>query len=509
MKRIDKQAFFWENPQMLGFSNPARATVMAVKEIIDNALDACEDVGVLPEIHINLASEGDIFTIYAKDNGSGIPPDSVESAFGELLFGSKFDVYKQTRGQQGIGVSAAFLWSQKTTGEPVRVITKTKDGDAWQFTLGAEGRGVIKVISKRRVSTTFEHGTVIEMKFRGSWQSKRHLLIYLEGVALANPHANISVRLNGEEIVFRRRSNELPHIPREVSRHPHAIDVGLVEEIAMMNNYRKLASLLMDNFALGRTSIKKIEQKCPFINNSPKQVSKQQLKKLVDVIKSMKFPLPPSECLSPLGEEIIHETLQRYNPQLVSAVKRHVSIYNGHPFVVECGIAYGGDIDEFKLFRVANRVPLVYDEGACGLTTAVRSINWKNYGFKQSKNEFPNEKIVIFVHYCSTSVPFGNQAKTYIVSDENIVKEVRLAIQQALRDLSKRVVRRRKKEKEREVMEKKVRLALQLFAKVRDVLEVDDPDIPYESVARICGIELSDSFREYIDSVVHEVVGER
>jgi len=292
MKRVDKQVFFWENPQMLGFSNPARATVMVVKEIVDNALDACEDAMVLPQISINLTSDGDIFTIHAKDNGTGIPSDKVESAFGELLFGSKFDTYRQTRGQQGIGVSAAFLWSQKTVGEPVRVITKTKDDDAWEFILTTRGRGILKVRSKRKIGVTFEHGTVIEMKFKGSWQSKKHLMTYLEGVALANPHASILVKVNGEELFFRRRTNVLPHIPKEVSRHPHAVDVGLIEEIAAKSTYRKLKTLLMDNFALGKASIKKIEEKCPFINNSPGYVPKEQLRKLINVIKSMKFPLP-------------------------------------------------------------------------------------------------------------------------------------------------------------------------------------------------------------------------
>ncbi|MHA1286357.1 MAG: DNA topoisomerase VI subunit B [Candidatus Thorarchaeota archaeon] len=501
MKRIDKQVFFWENPQMLGFSNPARATVMIVKEIVDNALDACEEAGVLPQIIISITSEGDIFTVRAKDNGVGIPPNEVENAFGELLFGSKFDTYKQTRGQQGIGVSAAFLWSQKTVGEPVRVITKTKDNDAWEFILTTKGRGILKVKSKRKIDVTFEHGTIVEMKFRGSWQSKRHLQMYLEGVALANPHASIHVKLNGEELYFERRTDVLPHVPREVSRHPHAVDVGLIEEIASMSTYRKLKSLLMDNFALGKVSISKIEAQCPFINNPPNRVSKEQLRKLVDVIKSMKFPLPSSECLSPLGEEIIHKSLQRYSPQLISAVKRHTSMYNGHPFIVECGIAYGGQIDEFKLFRVANRVPLVYDEGACAITHAIKSVNWKSYGFKQNKNEFPNERIVAFVHFCSTSVPFGNQAKTYVVPDEHIVKEIKLALQQALRDISGRIARKQKKEKQEKKFEEKLNIAVLLASKVYEILEVDEPP-PYESIAKICGAELVSDEENNTDKIV-------
>jgi len=410
---------------MLGFTNPARSTVMVVKEIVDNALDACEEANIFPEISVSLTSNNDVFTIVARDNGVGIPPTEVESAFGELLFGSKFDTYKQTRGQQGIGVSAAFLWSQKTVGEPVRVITKTKDNDAWEFILTTKGRGILKVKSRRKIGVTFDHGTMIEMKFKGSWQSRKHLMSYLEGVALANPHANIFVRINGEELIFKRQTNNLPIIPKEIKRHPHVIDVGLIEEIAASGAYRKLKSLLMDNFALGKTSINKVSKKCSFLDENPRKVTKDKLRKLVNIIKSMNFPIPSSECLSPLGEEIIRKTLERYNPQLISAVKRHTSIYNGHPFIVECGIALGGKIDEFKLFRVANRVPLVYDEGACAITQAVRSINWKSYGFKQSKNEFPHEKMIVFVHYCSTLVPFGNQAKTFITPDETIIKEIK------------------------------------------------------------------------------------
>jgi len=505
MQRIDKQVFFWENPQMLGFTNPARATVMVVKEIIDNALDACEEANTLPEISVELASDGDIFTIHARDNGIGIPPDKVESAFGELLFGSKFDVYKQTRGQQGIGVSAAFLWSQKTIGEPVRVVTKMKDSDAWEFILTTKGRGILKVKSKRKIFALFDHGTMVEMKFRGSWQSKKHLLMYLEGVALANPHANISVKLNGEEIVFRRRTEQTPHIPKEVSRHPHTVDVGLIEEIASKLQYRKLRALLTDNFAIGKITIKKIEQVCDFLDVNPKKVTKQQLRKLTDVIRSMKFPIPSSECLSPLGEEIIRKSLQRYDPQLISAVKRSISIYNGHPFLVECGVAYSGKIDGFKLFRVANRVPLVYDEGACAITHAVKSVNWKSYGFKQNKNELPSERMVAFIHFCSTLVPFGNQAKTYIVPDELIIKEIKLALQQALRDVSKKVSRKRKAEQQEKEFEEKYKVALELARKVYDVIG-DTKEPPYESIAKMCKAVLVDDINGFVINTTDRVI---
>lgn len=508
MKRIDKQAFFWENPQMLGFSNPARATVVTVKEVVDNALDACDDARVLPDIVISLTSDGDLFSLSAKDNGIGIHPDYVGNAFGELLFGSKFDVYRQSRGQQGIGISAAFLWSQKTTGEPIRVVTKMKDNDAWEFILTTVGRGTLNIKSKRKIDVAFSHGTIVEMKFKGSWQSKRHLVTYLEGVSLANPHANILARLNDEEIVFRRRSNSIPHIPVEVGRHPHAIDIGIIEEMSMKKNYKKLSTLLMDNFALGRASINKIEQKCPFINNPPSQITKQELKQLVDTIKSMKFPMPPSTCLSPLGEEIVRETLQRYNPQIVSAVKRRMSIYNGHPFVVECGIAYGGDIDEFKLFRIANRVPLVYDESACAITSAVRSVNWKSYGFKQNKDELPDENVVVLVHFCSTLVPFGNQAKSYIAPDDAIVKEMRLALQQTLRDISTRIARKRRAEREEQMAEKKLKLAVEIVAKLRDVLEIDNSEeLPYESIARICGLDNDELFKKRVNDLISRVGG--
>ena len=496
LKRIEKIRFFWENPQMLGFTSPSRAVVMVTKEIVDNSLDACEEIFVLPEIKVEISNEGDVFTIRAEDNGSGIPnpTKNVPQVFGELLFGSKFGVYKQTRGQQGIGISAAFLWSQKTVGEPVRVVTKWHEDDVgWEFFITMKGRSKIEVLRKEKIYRD-SHGTVIEMKFKGSWRSKSHLLKYLEGTALANPEADIVAILSGEKYEFRRQVQSLPKKPEEVKPHPHTIDIGVLEEIVSAKNYRKLKWLLVENFSsFGEQSLSELQSKLTFtLDVNPKKLSRRQMRELVEAIKSMKFRKPRSDCLSTIGGERILAGLSKYQPEFSAATVREMSIHDGHPFIIEVGLAYGGSIRDFKLFRVANKVPLVYDESACALTRACQLVNWKMYGFKERDDGLPNEPMVILIHICSTLVPYSTQAKTFVAPKDEIVKEAKLALQEVARKVSKKVKRKKREEIRSKQIEEKLKVLCLLHKGLCRVLEKDVEDIPYESIAKSCGVVFID-----------------
>lgn len=510
LRSIDKTEFFWHNPQMLGFSNPTRATVMVVKEILDNALDACEDIGVLPDIKLKLTANNNIFSLEALDNGSGIPnpKHNVPRVFGEILYGSKFNVYKQSRGQQGIGVSAAFLWSQKTVGEPVKVITKPHtDQHAHEFLLTTKGKGKIKVLSYKTTNNfPTDHGTYINLKFHGSWRSKHHLFHYLEATAIANPEANISAVIDTDHITYKRSVNTPPPKPQETKPHPHTADIGMIEELITKTKTRKLKNFLWDTFSsVGDNAINELSQKLSFsIDTNPKHLKKHQIRELVEALKTTKFRAPSSSCLVPLGTDRIESALLRFSPEFCHAVTRYPVVCEGHPTIVEAGVAYGGNIKGFKLFRIANRVPLVYDEGNCAITEGIK-INYKNYNIKQKDDGTPDADMILLVHVCSTHIPYGTQAKTFIAHKDIIINEIKLAVQQVMRKLSTHINKKNYYKKLATDVKERFTVATLLANKVYDVLEITD-EPPYEAIARMCNSLLYDDKTKTLINTTNETI---
>ncbi|HEY9384801.1 MAG TPA: ATP-binding protein, partial [Gemmatimonadales bacterium] len=135
-REISVSEFFTKNRHLLGFDNPRKALLTCVKEAVDNALDACEEAGILPDVVVRLetvgngepappASQASRFRITVADNGPGIVRQQIPPIFAKLLYGSKFHRLRMSRGQQGIGISAAGMYGQLTTGKPVKVISRT------------------------------------------------------------------------------------------------------------------------------------------------------------------------------------------------------------------------------------------------------------------------------------------------------------------------------------------------------------------------------------------------
>src|SRR3989344_3918385 len=118
-REISISEFFTKNRHLLGFDNPTRALLMTVKETVDNSLDSITEAKILPEILVQIKKLAeDRFKVIVEDNGPGIVKEQIPRVFGKLLYGSKFHRHRQSRGQQGIGVSASVLYSQLTTGKP-------------------------------------------------------------------------------------------------------------------------------------------------------------------------------------------------------------------------------------------------------------------------------------------------------------------------------------------------------------------------------------------------------
>src|SRR5262245_20365901 len=172
-REISVAEFFTKNRHLLGFDSPLKALLTAVKEAVDNSLDACEEAGILPEITVEITKTGeDRFRVAVEDNGPGIVPEQIGKVFGKLLYGSKFHKLSQTRGQQGIGISAAGMYGQLTTGLPVRIVSRTgKKGPAHEYQLSIDtARNKPDIHESRTLDWHQEHGTRVEIEMEARYQ---------------------------------------------------------------------------------------------------------------------------------------------------------------------------------------------------------------------------------------------------------------------------------------------------------------------------------------------------
>ena len=188
---ISVSEFFAKNRHLLGFDNPRKALLTTVKEAVDNALDACEEGGILPEIHVTLLQQTESrFKVTIRDNGPGIVRKQIENIFGKLLYGSKFHRMKMSRGQQGIGISAAGMYGLMTTGKPVKIISKTKRKPAHEVTLKIDtSKNKPEVVTDKECANADKffpegHGTMVTIEMEGRYQKgKQSVDEYLEQTA--------------------------------------------------------------------------------------------------------------------------------------------------------------------------------------------------------------------------------------------------------------------------------------------------------------------------------------
>ena len=449
-KEISISEFFEKNRHLLGYDNKAKAMLVIVKEAVDNSLDACEEARMLPDIYVGVKEvEPEKFQIIVKDNGPGIVKEQVPKIFGTLLYGSKFHRIKQGRGQQGLGISCAVLYSQLTTGSPTTVLTSTGDGKIHKFELKID----VKQNKPMVVSYSVEDGQwrgvevrlVAESTYREHQQS---VLEYLKQTAISNPFSDIIFDSPSGRIEFRRGVDQLPPEPKEIQPHLYGVEIGVLSRMIQNTKSKTLLSFLMDEFSrVGRQSAHEIIAKAgitkddgkgnltPHITLTPRKVTDEHVKKLIEAVKQVKLIRPPTDCLSPLGEKLIESGLMKeLNPEFTATVTRPPEVYRGWPFIIECGIAYGGSIQEFKTMRFANRVPLLYQGGICAVTKAVEETDWRRYGIQM--NGDTQEPLVLFVHMCSVWVPFTSESKEAIANYDIIIKEIKLALQECARKLS-------------------------------------------------------------------------
>jgi len=477
-RSISVAEFFEKNKHLLGFDSLTRGVITTIKEAVDNALDACEEAQVLPDIYISIKKTGtDIFRIIVEDNGPGIVPAQVPFVFGKLLYGSRFHQIRQTRGQQGIGISAAVLYAQLTSGLPTVVISRTgakEPAHRFEILIKIETNEP-DIISQQPFEWDRIHGTRVQIEFRSTMSAKKRLLEYLKYTSVVNPHARFRVELDDEAFTFERVSQEVIACPVAIQPHPHGIEFGQLKRMAAASDL-KLIDFLVEGFS--RVGKKVAQDMCDTAalkgTVKVKGLSAEHLKSLLAAMQTVAVPAPlTTQCLSPIGEELIRRGLDKeFQMDFVSARTRPGSVFSGHPFVVEAAIGYGGRLPaegNAIILRFANRVPLMYQQGACAITECVSNVNWKAYNISQQG--LPIGPILILVHVASTNVPFTSESKDAIASIPEIEKEIVLALQDLGRDL-KLFVSRRDRNKVAEDRARAVCAIIpEIAAKVSEIVE--------------------------------------
>jgi len=456
---ISVSEFFAKNRHLLGFDNPSKALLTTVKEGVDNALDACEEAGILPTVRVEIRQVQETrFRVAIEDNGPGILRKQVPRIFGSLLYGSKFHRLKQSRGQQGIGISAAGMYGLLTTGKPVLITTRTeKSRDAHQLELVIDTRkNEPKVTRDEPVDWPPGHGTRVEIELEGAYRGGQHSVdAYIRQISLANPHAEITyvpprAEEHGASHVFPRVSQDLPPETEEIKPHPYGVELGVLMQMFRDTKARNLRSCLSGDFS--RVSPKTAAAICEKAkvapSRRPSEIGREEAEKVHAAIQSTKIMAPPVDCIAPIGEDLIESALRaEVEADFYAAVTRRATVYRGNPFLIEVGLAYGGSLpaeEPVTLYRYANRVPLQYQQGACAITRAVTGTDWRSYQLQHPRGALPLGPALLMVHIASVWVPFTSESKEAIAHYPEIVKEIRLGLQECGRRVATHIRRRRR-----------------------------------------------------------------
>jgi DNA topoisomerase VI subunit B len=447
--------FFAKNRHLLGFDNKKKGLLTTVKEAVDNSLDACEEAQVLPEISVELIDMGsDRIRVVIEDNGPGIVKKQIPNIFAKLLYGSKFHRLKQSRGQQGIGISAAVLYSQLTTGRSTKIISRiSKDHPAHYYELKIDTQTNGPLIQKEEIIDWHqEHGTRIELDIEATYAGGQQSVDeYLKETAITNPHATIIyTNPKAEQFIFARVTDSMPKQPEEIKPHPDGVELGVLMNMLSITETKTLQQFLTTEFSRVSLSVAKqiCENSALLPTTKSSEMTREMVESLLKGIKATKLMAPPTDCISPITSDELEKGLKKeVNAEFYCAVTRPPSVYRGNPFVIEVGIAYGGNQPgdtPARLIRYANRVPLLYQQGACAVTKASIATSWRSYGFSQSKGALPIGPLTILVHIASVWVPFTSESKEAVAHYPEILKEIRLALQEAGRKLGMYVKKKKR-----------------------------------------------------------------
>ncbi|HMP08468.1 MAG TPA: DNA topoisomerase VI subunit B, partial [Lacipirellulaceae bacterium] len=367
---ISVSEFFAKNRHLLGFDNPRKALLTTIKEAVDNSLDACEEAGILPEIWVHVEqTSADRYKVGVQDNGPGIVKKQIPLIFGKLLYGSKFHRLRQSRGQQGIGISAAGMYGVQTTGKPVKIVSRhspkkhahyyeiqidTKrnepkilngKGEGEDIPPGDKGKAYIDKHGIEWVDVP--HGTRVTIELEAKYiRGRGSVDEYLEQTAIANPHITLHyIDPDGQVRDYVRSAEQLPPEPKEILPHPYGVELGRLAAMLTEAEGVTITQFLVNNFSRVSPGVaRRICQSAKISSRAwAKRMGRAEADALFHAIQGTKIPPPATDCICPIGEELILKGLHQVVPgEFYVAATRPPAVYRGNPFVIEVGLAYGG-----------------------------------------------------------------------------------------------------------------------------------------------------------------------
>jgi DNA topoisomerase VI subunit B len=498
--RYDKKAeseFFVDNSALAGFTTE-RILYMAVRELIENSLDSCETGHILPKISLSLKLldvSNDLWMITCQDNGIGIPSDKVPIAVCSFLTSGKY-VEKQQRGLFGVGLKMIAAFSTKDTIHPLKVWSKSfEEGLEYYFALRTDistNKPIVlakKVIkgeeSKIEEDSGFKVEAVLHAKLSPITRNnmKNKINEYISQTSIVNPYAIFEYETDEGKVRFERRTEVMPQPAKEVLPHPADMDLQTLKKAIMnfMNQKTTLQGILSASFQkMSSEKAKEIIAKAGVENKPADKYTENELIEIVKVCKYINFQQANTDHLSPIGEQILttgmtseytiittKETVSKeasipeiQRPQItvkilkpaLAAYSSRTCVINNRPTIVECGIAYGGDIPSFKLYRFANKIPLLYDEGSDVAREVVSEVEINKMGItkKEAKAQFANGEsksdravellpIHTFFHICSTKIPYKTAGKESIASEGELKKHMKYCLSELYRKVSAQI----------------------------------------------------------------------
>jgi len=486
--------FFVDNSALAGFTGE-RILYMAIRELIENSLDSCEVHHILPNISVSIkqTDEGnDLWTISCQDNGIGINSEKVPVAVCSFLTSGKY-VEKQQRGLFGVGLKMIAAFSTKDTDKPIKVWSKSIDEDSeYYYELRTDittNKPIIlnkKIVPKLENIIKDKHGfkIVATLRARLSPITKNKIYDYISQTSIVNPYSKLIFENDDGKIIFERRTDIMPDPAKEVLPHPADMDLQTLKKAILNFSNQKASIQTVLSSSFQKLSIEKAREiiRASEIDNKLANLfSESDLIKVVNVCKRMKFQSPHIDHLSPIGEKILttgmmseyvivhnRDHLKSLNPaeggnnQNVRVLKPALTSYssrsiviNNRPTIIECGIAYGGDINFFKLYRFANKIPLLYDEGSDVAREVVSEVGINKMGItrKEAKEQFANDQnsksdravellpLHIFFHICSTKIPYKSAGKESIASEGEMKKYMKFCLSDLYRKVSAQIRR--------------------------------------------------------------------
>lgn len=541
--RYDRKAeseFFVDNSALAGFTGE-RILYMAVRELIENALDSCEVNHILPKVSLSLKIHdplNDMWMITCEDNGVGIPADKVPVAVCSFLTSGKY-VERQQRGLFGVGLKMIAAFSTKDTDHPLKVWTRTIDEpDEFYFELrtdiGTNKPIVLSRSANKEYSINSKSGFKIEAMLRARLSpiTKNKIYDYVSQTSIVNPYAVIIFTTDEGSVSFERRTSNMPDPSSEVLPHPSEMDLKTLKRAILnfTNQKTTIHGILCNSFQkMSSEKAKEILSRAEVELKVATKYDEHELIKIVNACRQTKFQSPNTDHLSPIGEHILTAgMMEEYsivsrkdntshsevsNSQIsvkvlkpvLTAYSSKTCIINNRATVVECGIAYGGNINSFRLYRFANKIPLLYDEGSDVAREVVSEVEINKMGItkKDVREQFFNPEVKsdraiellpihIFFHICSTKIPYKTAGKESIASEGSLKKYMR----SCLTDLYKRVSAQIRKEIRIKEAENRLRLYKHYIPLIVDAIS--------ESI-NIDAKKLTEAFTSLVETQVGEI----